>query len=142
MALQRSTSLFTGNQGVNALKLRQGAWAVPILQKPHEPGAGLYRSCQDPHGYEISICGTCSLPTVKDFTPQLRDTPFWCDFCSLLTLLWKQNDRILEQEFSSASTSWETIGKSQKASVSLSASVLLDWVVLKSLSQPEVLYGH
>lgn len=35
-----------------------------------------------------------------------------------------------------------TISKSWKASISSSASVLLDWMVLKSLSEPEILYGH
>lgn len=39
-------------------------------------------------------------------------------------------------------TSWETAGKSWKASVSLSARIILDWMVLKSLSQPKILYGH
>lgn len=35
-----------------------------------------------------------------------------------------------------------TISKSWKASISSSASVLLDWMVLKSLSEPEIVYGH
>lgn len=33
-----------------------------------------------------------------------------------------------------------TISKSWKASIS--SSVLLDWMVLKSLSESEILYGH
>lgn len=36
--VRRSTSLLTGNEGVNALKLKQGAWTVAILWKPHKLG--------------------------------------------------------------------------------------------------------
>lgn len=38
VGLQRSTSLLTGNQGINALKLRQGAQTIAILWKPHKLG--------------------------------------------------------------------------------------------------------
>lgn len=39
-------------------------------------------------------------------------------------------------------TSWETVSMSWEASMSTSASVLLDWIVSKSLSEPEILYVH
>lgn len=77
MALQGS-ALFIGSWEVNALKSRQGAWAIPLLRKPHQLGQDSSGAAQDPHGYEISVCGSWICLRERFHTPAERDSILLC----------------------------------------------------------------
>lgn len=108
MALQGS-ALFIGSWEVNALKSRQGAWAIPVLQKPHKLGQDSSGAARDPRGYEISVRGPWICLHARFHTPAERDSIL---LCVLFSQDIRQNDG-KERRYQSGSpalpqTSWET----------------------------------